>query len=214
MSNGVRLERVSVVDELASALRARVLDGGLGAGTPLREEELSSAYGVSRHTLRAALRSLAADGLITIEPNRGARVAILNAAELHDLFALRTALELEAAYLALALNEGRLPDTVHRALSFLTAACDARRPSWQRIATAHAGFHGALVEAAESPRLAHTYSQLAAELRLFLLQLRPVWPVERMVTHHEELVAALERGELDALRRHLADGLEAVADLA
>jgi DNA-binding GntR family transcriptional regulator len=209
--SGIRLERVSIVDELAGALRARVLDGGFGAGAPLREEELSSAYGVSRHTLRAALRSLAADGLITIEPNRGARVATLSTDELHDLFALRTALELEAAYLALARNDGRLPETVHRALSSLTAACNARRPSWQRVATAHAGFHGALVAAATSPRLTHAYGQLAAELRLFLLQLRPVWPVERMITHHEELVEALERGELDALRRHLADGLEATS---
>lgn len=207
----MRLERVSIVDELAGALRARVLDGVLDAGTPLREEELSSAYGVSRHTLRAALRSLAADGLITIEPNRGARVATLSTDELQDLFALRTALELEAAHLVLARNQGRLPETVHRALSSLTAACDARRPSWQRVATAHAGFHGALVEAAASPRLTNAYGQLAAELRLFLLQLRPVWPVERMVTHHEELVVALERGELAALRRHLEDGLEAIS---
>jgi DNA-binding GntR family transcriptional regulator len=210
MSSTMRLQRVSIVDELAGALRARVLDGELDAGTPLREEELSSAYGVSRHTLRAALRSLAADGLITIEPNRGARVATLSSDELYDLFALRTALELEAAHLVLVRDEGHLPETVHRALTSLTAACNARRPSWRRVATAHAGFHGALVEAAGSPRLAHAYGQLAAELRLFLLQLRPVWPVERMVTHHEELVVALERGDLGALRRHLEDGLDAI----
>jgi DNA-binding GntR family transcriptional regulator len=85
-----------------------------------------------------------------------------------------------------------------------------KRPSWRRVAGAHADFHGSLVEAAASPRITHAYGQLASELRLFLLQLRPVWPLERMVTHHDELVAALERGELNALRSHLEDGLEAV----
>ncbi len=210
MSKDVQLARVSVVDELASALRTRILDGDLEAGAPLREVELSDAYAVSRHTLRAAVRVLAAEGLLRLETNRGARVATLSPEELADLFELRVALELEAAHLALTRNEGRVPEPVHRALAALTTSCRAKRPSWRRVAAAHADFHGSLVEAAASPRITQAYGQLASELRLFLLQLRPVWPLERMVTHHDELVAALERGELTALRSHLEDGLEAV----
>ena len=52
----------------------------------------------------------------TIEPNRGASVARLDAAGLRSLFELRTALELEAAHLALERNGGRLPDAVHAAV--------------------------------------------------------------------------------------------------
>ena len=61
-----------------AALRTRILDGELAAGERLRELELADAYGVARHSLRAALRALAAEGLVTIEPNRGARVASLD----------------------------------------------------------------------------------------------------------------------------------------
>jgi DNA-binding GntR family transcriptional regulator len=175
-----------------------------------REVELSETYAVSRHTLRAAVRAVAAEGLIRIEANRGARVATLSTEDLADLFELRVALELEAAHLALARNGGHLPEPVHRTLAVLTTSCRANRPSWRRVAGAHADFHGSLVEAAASPRITQAYGQLASELRLFLLQLRPVWPLERMVSHHVELVAALERGELTALRSHLEDGLEAV----
>ena len=71
------LARVSTVDALAAALRTRILDGELAPGERLRELELAEAYGVARHSLRAALRALAAEGLVTIEPNRGARVARL-----------------------------------------------------------------------------------------------------------------------------------------
>jgi DNA-binding GntR family transcriptional regulator len=204
------LRRLSVSDELAAALRDRILDGDVPAGAPLRELELAEAYGVSRHTLRAALRTLAGDGLVRIEPNRGAAVAHLGADDVRGLFELRTAIELEAAYLALERHAGRLPGEVHDAVDRLTATCERARPSWRAVATAHADVHGAIVHAAGSQRIKTTYAALAAELQLFLVQLRPVWPLERMVSHHRQLVRGLEREGTVALRRHLRDGAEAV----
>ena len=209
MSSGP-LRRLSVVDELAADLRHRILDGDLPAGAPLREIELATAYDVSRHTLRAALRVLATEGLVRIEPNRGAAVAQLDADDLQGLYELRTALELEAAHLALERNGGRLPAGVHEAVTRLRATCRRTRPSWRAVAAAHADVHGSIVRAAGSARIEAAYASLAAELQLFLVQLRPVWSLERMVEHHEQLVADLEREGPQALRRHLRDGAEAV----
>lgn len=209
MSSGP-LRRLSVVDELAAALRNRILDGELGAGAPLRELELADAYDVSRHTLRAALRRVAQDGLVRIEPNRGATVARLDAAGVQGLYELRAALELEAAHLALERHDGRLPRAVHDAVARLTATCGRGRPPWRAVAAAHADVHGAIVRAAGSPRIEAAYAALAAELQLFLVQLRPVWSLDRMVSHHQELLAGLEREGPEALRRHLRDGADAV----
>src|ERR1044071_3609472 len=117
------LHRMSTVDALADALRREILDGVLEAGAWLRERELVETYGVARHSLRAALRALAAEGLVTIEPHRGAHVAKLTEEDVRWLYELRTALELEAAHLSLERNGGRLPDTVHDALTRLEAAC-------------------------------------------------------------------------------------------
>lgn len=206
----VPLRRLSVVDELAADLRHRILDGEVPAGTPLREIELATDYDVSRHTLRAALRSLAVEGLVRIEPNRGAAVAKLGADDLRGLYELRTALELEAVHLALERRGGRLPADVHEAVARLRATCLRARPSWRAIAAAHAGVHGSIVAAAAAPRIEAAYASLASELQLFLVQLRPVWPLGRMVEHHEQLVDSLEREGPDALRRHLRDGAEAV----
>jgi DNA-binding GntR family transcriptional regulator len=55
---------------------------------------LTERYSVARHSVRAALRALTAEGLVSIEPNRGASVASLDEAGLRSLFELRTALEL------------------------------------------------------------------------------------------------------------------------
>lgn len=204
------LRRLSVVDQLAADLRHRILDGALDAGAPLREIELATAYDVSRHTLRAALRALATEGLVRIEPNRGAAVAQLDADDVQGLYELRTALELEAAHLALERHGGRLPAATHEALARLRATCGRARPSWRSVAAAHADVHGSIVRAAESARIEAAYAALAVELQLFLVQLRPVWPLERMIEHHEQLVSGLEREGPEALRRHLRDGAEAV----
>ena len=75
------LHRPSTVDALADALRHEILDGELAPGSRLRERELCEAYGVARHSLRAALRALENEGLVRIEQHRGARVAALSAAD-------------------------------------------------------------------------------------------------------------------------------------
>jgi DNA-binding GntR family transcriptional regulator len=207
------LTRASVVDALADALRSRILSGDLAPGAPLREEALSTAYDVSRHTLRAALRSLTGEGLIRIVPNRGASVARLAAADLVPLFELRAALEVEACRLTLERNNGTLPATVHDSLDALVRVCRSKSSDWSEVADAHAQFHEALVAGAQSPRIEDAYTRLTTELNLFLAQLRPVWSRRRMIDHHRTLVLDLEtNGDVIALRRHLEDGLEAVLE--
>ena len=211
MSERLALRRVSTVDALAAALRTRILDGGLGPGERLRELELAVAYGVARHSLRAALRALAAEGLVTIEPNRGASVARLTADDLDALFELRTALELEAARLALARNAGRLPKAVHDAVRLMAAVCAQPDPPWSAVVDAHDRVHGELVAAARSSRIERAYAALAGEMRLFVIGLRPSWSLERMAEHHERLLADLERHGPEPLRAHLAEGRASIA---
>jgi DNA-binding GntR family transcriptional regulator len=206
MSGRLALQRVSTVDAIAAALRTRIMDGELPAGERLRELELAEAYGVARHSLRAALRDLAAEGLVTIEPNRGARVAQLTAADLGPLFELRTALELEAARLALERHGARLPKAVHDAVRLMAAVCAQAHPPWSAVVDAHDHVHSAIVAAAGSPRIERAYAALAGELRLFVIQLKPSWPLDRMAEHHERLLADLEREGPAPLRAHLAEG--------
>jgi DNA-binding GntR family transcriptional regulator len=204
------LDRVSAVDELAAALRARILDGDLRAGLRLPEQELCATYLVARHTARAALRALAAEGLVVIEPHRGARVASLGPAEVEGLYELRTALEVEAVRLALARHGGRLPAEVHAAVGRLRAVCSRRRPGWSEVVDAYEAVHTALVAAAQSPRIAAAHDALAAETRLFIVQIKPSWTLDRMAEDHERLIAELETRGADALRDHLRESTDAV----
>ena len=101
---------------------------------------------------------------------------------------------------------------MHRAAERLSAACARSRPTWQAISDLHASLHGSIVDASGSDRLRAAYATLAGELRLYVLQLRPTWSLERMAFHHEALVAGLEREGAEALRRHLREGFESVLE--
>jgi DNA-binding GntR family transcriptional regulator len=203
------LHRVSTVDALADALRAQILDGELPAGARLREQALCDEYGVARHSLRAALRALAAEGLVRIEPHRGAHVAQLTAADARALYELRAALEIEAAHLALERNGGRLPPPVHDALRRLERACAGTQ--WSAITEAHADLHRAIVEASRSPRIVAAHATLSGEMRLFLLALKPYLPADRLAADHAALIRDLERDGPGVLREHLRSAAETLA---
>lgn len=203
---------LTTVDALTEALRRRILDGDLEPGTPLREEALSREYDVARHSLRSALRTLQGEGIVQIEPNRGARVTSLTPEDVRGLSELRIALEVEAARMALERGGGRLPVGVNRALERLVAACRRRRPSWGAVAEAHEALHHEIVLAAESPRLAEAHRQAGAELRLFVLQLPASWTLERIADDHVELVRRLEARGADALRPHIEESTRALLE--
>jgi DNA-binding GntR family transcriptional regulator len=199
-------------DRVAAQLRERILDGQLPAGRRLVEADLSTTYAAARHTVRAALKALQTEGLVEIVPNRGARVAGLDADAIVALYELRTALEVEAATLALAKHGDRLPPSVHEAAEVLARACRRARPSWPTVSRAHADLHTAIVRAARSPRIEAVHDQLTAQTRLFLLLVRPHYTFQRLAEEHLELVERLEADGPDTLRRHLRASAGAVID--
>ena len=143
-------------------------------------------------------------------PNRGARVAAIGREQLIGLFELRTALEVEACRLALAATPSGCAAAVRAAAADLRAVCQAPEPAWSDVVEAHAHVHTALVDSAESARLAAAYAGLDGEMRLFLMAMRPAWTLERMADHHDALADALPDGASPRSGAHLADGRRSV----
>ncbi len=205
----------TAVEAVAADLERRILDGDLPPGDRLPEEALAAHYEVARHTVRAALRALAAGGLVTVETHRGAHVTALDDAALADLFALRAALEVEAARL-LAEQEALdpLPPAVLAAAAHLDEACtgdpsDARVRA--RADAAHAALHHALVAAAASRRITLVHEALTAESRLALVQSRAALPLPDLARDHRALLAALAAEGPHVLRDHLRHGQRAAS---
>ncbi len=80
-------------ERVAAVLREQILGGELGPGTRIRQEEVAERLGSSRLPVREALLVLAAEGLITVEPNKGARVPDLDMDEVETLYQMRERIE-------------------------------------------------------------------------------------------------------------------------
>src|ERR1700710_1821694 len=80
-------------EQVIAALRQAILDFQLKPGQRLVERELIEQLGVSRTTIREALRELASEGLVTVIPQRGAMVSAPSLEEAIDLYEVRAALE-------------------------------------------------------------------------------------------------------------------------
>ena len=75
--------------QIAVRIGRAIVDGEFQPGQKLREVDLAQAFGVSRASVREALRTLEREGLVTILPQRGAQVTTLTAEEVRDIFEIR-----------------------------------------------------------------------------------------------------------------------------
>jgi DNA-binding GntR family transcriptional regulator len=100
MALPARDTEISVVDQVITTLRDRIIAADLAPGQRLVEADLTSRLGVSRGTLREAMRRLLAEGLLDAQHNRGFSVRRLTKKDLLDLLAIHEALACMAARLA------------------------------------------------------------------------------------------------------------------
>lgn len=80
-------------EQVIAAMRQAIMEFQLKPGQRLVERELIEQLGVSRTTVREAIRELASEGLVTVVPQRGAMVSAPSLEEAIDLYEVRAALE-------------------------------------------------------------------------------------------------------------------------
>jgi DNA-binding GntR family transcriptional regulator len=203
------LQVVSVPERVYDILRDRILAGELEGGTRLHQENLSAQLGVSRTPVREAITRLAAEGLVELLPNRGARVAAVTLADIRAAYEARLGIEPFAARLAAERRSAA-------ALKAMRGAIAEQRRSRSPRTTYKAirKFHLAVVGAAGNQHLVRFAESLWSGrigLHVYLRQLSPEL-LARDVEEHEAILATLERGggaEAEQLvRAHIAESLD------
>ena len=146
-----RLENVTLWQRAYEYLREEILSERLPPGAELLEVALSNELGVSRGPIREAIGRLAAEGLVTVRPRRGAVVRSLSKDEFLELYQVREALEIMAVRLAVP----RLrPDDLARLDDLIaTMSVDAARNAVEAFFEANAAFHAFIVEASGNGKL-------------------------------------------------------------
>src|SRR3546814_21084170 len=95
-------ERASLHEKITARLRDMIMEGELLPGARVPERVLCERFGISRTPLREALKVLASEGLLALNPNRGATVAKLTVEDVDEMFQVMGALEALSGELACA----------------------------------------------------------------------------------------------------------------
>lgn len=170
-------------------LRARIITGVLPPGTRLDLDAITEEFGTSRTPVREALFELSYEGLVKVAPRSGVTVIGVTVADVLDSFALLGTLAGKAAEWAAERIEG---DGLQR-LRLLAAEVGAAHGDPTMI-EANWRFHRELHRAAGSPRLLALIRQA---VRVVPSNFFDVFPdhAHHSQAEHEELVAAVERGD-------------------
>jgi DNA-binding GntR family transcriptional regulator len=135
----------SLSQRVAEELRRAILTNRRRPGDRLIEETLSEELGVSRVPIREALRALAAEGLVDVQPRRGASVAEISNEVARDLVEVRATLEGLNARLAARHHDPAIVEQLRRVLGEGNRA--AKSKNVDDLVRLNGEFHDGLAEA-------------------------------------------------------------------
>lgn len=189
----------------------RIVSGHYPPGARIVEFQLAKELGVSQSPVREALRELAAVGIVTILPRRGARVRLPSAKELADVSVVRA----EVDGLAARLAAGRVPDDTLAALEALIEEMLAAlaRGDFSGVTDADVRFHELIADASENHALERAFDQLAPFARTFITLTLPGVDVHDIVLQHRPILEALRAHDAERAAGAARDHQLAVADL-
>ena len=187
------LGRQSSPELIAESLRQAIIEGQLGPGESLRQENLAQHFAVSRIPVREALRQLESEGWIVLERNRGARVSALSAAEVREIYEIRASLEATALRLAAPQHT---PHSLKQAGAMLRASHEESAPA--QYVQRNREFHLALYAPARRPRLYAMIDSLHSQGERYLrLKLGMPQYKRQSDDEHQQMLEALQRGAVE-----------------
>jgi len=197
-------------ERIFEIVRERIVSGQLAGSAAIRQDALAAELGVSKIPLREALGRLEQEGLLASQANRGYFVRPMSMAEVDEIYALRLAIEPQAAAQA-----ARIADDDDRAaaVAAFEALDSAAGSNLADVAVRNRDFHVALVRPAGrllTTQLIERLSILAE--RYVVAHLQPAGRESRAHREHAQLLAAfLARDETelcDLLARHIQSTLD------
>jgi DNA-binding GntR family transcriptional regulator len=201
--NDVTSLHYGVVD----AVRNMIFDGQLIGGQRIPEKLICQKLTISRTPLREALKVLASEGLLTLLPNRGARVNRLKTKDVDDMFPVMGALESLAGELACKKISAAMIDEV-RALHYQMAANHKNGKLFDYF-DLNQRIHATIMEATENNILCELYALLAGRIRMARYRAnfsQKRW--DQAMVEHEEILEALSARDSIRLTKILSAHLK------
>ncbi len=180
-------------------LKKQILTGEIIPGTRMMEVELAEEMGVSRTPIREAIRKLEKEGLVTIEPRRGAYASMISTEDMVEILEVRQDLEGLAAFFA---AERMQPAQMEELKSISASYNDAvTRGSMEDMIKYDTRFHRIIVDSCHNKILV----QMIEQLQELVLRFRYIYydnfkRAENMPEEHDEILRAIQSKDKDRAR--------------
>lgn len=192
-------------------LKRKILTGEIAAETRLMEINLADRMNVSRTPIREAIRELEKDGLVTIEPRRGAYVSKISIKDMADVFEVREDLEGLAAYLAAQ----RIPDEKKAELEEITKQYEqaVKNGDKEALVLYDEKFHSCIVGCSDNEVL----KEILEHIRELSMRFRYIYygdfsHYEKMPAEHTRIMNAICSGDAEAARKEADDHVKALKE--
>ncbi|HEV7135495.1 MAG TPA: GntR family transcriptional regulator [Steroidobacteraceae bacterium] len=193
------INRQSLEAQAADLLRRQILGGELPAGERLLEIPIADRLGLSRGTIRAALRRLIEEGLVCHIPYTGYQVIEFADHDLWELYTLRGALESLATRLAALSIDGHGSGQLRAAFAQLLAAAEAE--DHERADRLDRELHKLIVRLSGHERLLQHYVRVENQFRVYIALSNREVDAREICESHRELVESICAGDAERAER-------------
>ncbi|MBB3995648.1 DNA-binding GntR family transcriptional regulator [Sulfitobacter undariae] len=193
------------------SLRQAIIEQALKPGVKLPEDSIGETFGVSRTTVRNALVRLDAEGLVDLQPNRGASVAVPTIEEAYDIFEMRQCLEREVMQRLCKMDTKPIIKSLKAHLAQERKYLDVDTTRSIRLA---GEFHILLAELTGSKILANYVNEIVSRCSLILARFAQAHSAKCGLDEHTEIIAAIEAGDAERAVSHMHHHLHGVQDRA
>jgi len=203
-------------DYVYSTIREKIRTGEYAPGFSLKEKELSESFNVSRTPVRAALKKLSYDGMVTIVPRIGAQVRHITPKETNELLEVREVIDgLSARLAAQRINHSQVMN-MEKILNEMSESIDSN--NLVEYIRGNDRFHCYIAEVSGNVKVSEII-QLTS-IRLMRIQLQDFIinsRAQQSLKEHQQLLTLIKKGDAEqaekVAREHVANILNTIQDL-
>ncbi len=193
-----------IVDSITSA----IVERRLTPGTKLAEQKIADIFKVSRTLVRQALNQLSRDRLVTLEPARGAHVAMPGIEEARQVFEMRNMIEgALVSELCVRITDGQVAQLQAHLKAEGQALAKGNVSERTRLLS---DFHVVLAELLGNAVLAETMKDLLSRSQLISLMYQSAHSAEESHREHEQVVAAIGKRDARAAAKLMKNHIDSV----
>jgi len=187
-------------EEIADILRENIISGNINPGEKVNEYQVAKLLNISRPPIREAFRLLAAEGLITLVPRKGAFVSKMSSREVKEIYEMKSMMESFAVRLAIPILDEKEVSELDPILRLMEEKI--KENNFKQIQRLNIEFHRRMIRMSKNQKLVHFYESIILPIRRYQrigLSAPTSW--ETSLQEHRNIVEAIRSENIELAER-------------